>query len=94
MQSLNTDQELVFTLDNEKDFKNFMSFLESLSLEGVNKEILDFKTMKPYESVWNVETTDEENFIIVLGTEKTHVFLKKDKNFEQLKEKFSKYISF
>lgn len=73
MGSINTKSEFIFTISKE-DFGSLKSFLESLDLRHGNEEILDHWFS---EGVWNLSTEEGEEFIIVFGKEKIHIFFKK-----------------
>ena len=100
MRSINTEQELILTINNNKNFNNLIKFLESLSLSAENDGARDIIiNQKKYgeetlEFTFNIETDNKEKLIIVLGEKRTHIFLKKGKKFEQLKEKFFKFINY
>ncbi len=90
MHSINNEEEHILSFA-EKDHPKIKEFLESLNLEDGNEEVLQHWF---YEGVWNVETKDKENFILIFGKSKIHLILKKAENYEQLREKLLKFVSF
>lgn len=90
MNSINTETEIIFSIE-EKDFPKFKSFLESLKLSGENSEILDFWFD---EGAWNIESDEGERFIVIFGKSMIHIIIRKDDNFEKLRDKLLKFISF
>ena len=66
-------------------------FLESLNLKDGNEEVLDNWHK---ENIWNVISPDDEHLLVIFGTEKIHLLLKKNDKFEQLKEKVFNFLSF
>jgi len=90
MHSMNTLTEIIFSI-KEKDFPKFKAFLESLKLSAENAEILDFWF---YEGVWDIESDTGEKFLVIFGKSQIHIIIRKDKNFEKLRDKFLNYIQF
>ena len=90
MHSTNTNEELVLSL-KEKDFGTLKKCLESLKLSSENAEVLDHWFS---EGAWNIETDDNEKFLIVFGKSQIHVIIKKTEKYEQLKKKFLAFLSF
>lgn len=90
MYSINTEKELIFSI-KEKDFDNFKSFLESLNLKDGNEEVREFWFS---EGVWNVETDEGTNFLVIFGKSQIHLLIRKDSNFDDLKAKFLSFVSF
>ena len=90
MHSINTNEELIITL-KEKDFDTLKKCLESLNLSSENADVLDYWFS---EGAWDIETDDNEKFLIIFGKLQIHVILKKIENYEQLKKKFLNFLSF
>ena len=90
MMSRNTPTELILTL-HKKEHQKCKEFLESLKLSSENAEILEHWFS---EGAWNIETDENERLLIFFGKEKIHVVLKKNDQFEQLKNKCFKFLSF
>ena len=89
------EQELIFSLD-KKYLPKFREFLRTLKCDEY--EAIDCLTAEKgkhttHNGVFNIETTQGEQLIVVREGEAMHVFLKKNNKFEQLKENFLKFIS-
>jgi len=82
------NQEFIASV-SKKDFNKLKEFLESLDLRHGNEEILEHLNE---ERVWNIELENGEHLIVVFGKDKVHIFIKKNEKFEQLLNKFLKFI--
>jgi len=90
------EQELIFSLDKNQ-LPKFREFLCSLESDVDVTEAIDCLTAKEgkhttHNGVFNIETEDGEHLIVVREGDAVHVFLKKNNKFEQLREKFLKFI--
>ncbi len=90
MHSSNTQTEIIFSI-KKKDFLKFKSFLESFNLSAQNAEILRHWF---YESAWNIESDDGEKLLVIFGRSQIHIIIRKDSNFEKLRDKFLSYVPY
>jgi hypothetical protein len=95
MHSLHLKQELILSLDMV-ELPKVKEFLKTLDVSSENGEAVDclINHKKCVEHVRNIETQDGEHLIVICGSKKITIILKKNKKFAQIKKKLFSYINF
>ena len=95
MRSIHTEEELIFSFP-ASEYPKLAKFLHSYDLADENDDILHawHKKDQPPSGVWPIELEEQGRFILVIGKEEGHIFLKKSKAFEKLRDKFLEFLQF